>query len=345
MKFGIFDQNDWQGGLVCDQYKMRFELASLYEELGFHIYQVSEHHGTPLNTAPSPSVFLAALSQRTKKLRLGPLVYLLPAYEPLRLAEEIAMLDHLSEGRFEFGVGKGASPHEMGFFGIPSDEMSPMYVEALAVITTALAKGVVHHEGRYWHYDNVEMSVTPLQKPHPPMWVAVGSPESAVWAARNDANVVFGGPAERARPAFDRYIAERAAAVGRDGVGSRLMGLNRHIFVADTDEAAAAIGRRAWDKFYASFIKLWRRFGTQPGNRLPAEFDAVVQSGFAVVGSPETVRRTLARQIEVSGANFVGGNFVFGDISYDEARQSIRQFAQQVMPALRTAKTAAAVLA
>jgi alkanesulfonate monooxygenase SsuD/methylene tetrahydromethanopterin reductase-like flavin-dependent oxidoreductase (luciferase family) len=345
MKFGIFDQNDWQGGLVCDQYKMRFELAALYEELGFHIYQVSEHHGTPLNTAPSPSVFLAALSQRTKTLRLGPLVYLLPAYEPLRLAEEISMLDHLSEGRFEFGVGKGASPHEMGFFGIPSDEMSPMYVEALTVITAALAKGVAHHTGRYWRYDNVEMSVTPLQKPYPPMWVAVGSPESAVWAAQNDANVVFCGPAERARPAFDRYTAERAAAAGRDGVGGLLMGLNRHIFVADTDEAAVIIGRRAWDKFYASFIKLWRRFGTQPGNRLPAEFDAVVQSGFAVVGSPETVRRTLTRQVEVSGANFVGGNFVFGDISYDEARQSIRQFAQHVMPALRSAKRPAAVLA
>jgi alkanesulfonate monooxygenase SsuD/methylene tetrahydromethanopterin reductase-like flavin-dependent oxidoreductase (luciferase family) len=341
MKFGIFDQNDWQGGLVCDQYKMRFELASLYEGLGFHIYQVSEHHGTPLNTAPSPSVFLAALSQRTKRLRLGPLVYLLPAYEPLRLAEEIAMLDHLSEGRFEFGVGKGASPHEMGFFGIPSDAMSPMYVEALSVITAALAKGVVHHTGRYWRYDNVEMSVTPLQKPHPPLWVAVGSPESAVWAARNDANIIFGGPAERARPAFDRYTAERAAAAG----GHRLMGLNRHIFVADTDEAAAAIGRRAWDKFYASFIKLWRRFGTEPGNRLPAEFEAVVQSGFAVVGSPETVHRTLTRQIEVSGANFVSGNFVFGDISYDEARRSIRQFAQHVMPALGAARTAAPVLA
>ena len=210
MKFGIFDQNDWQGGLVRDQYKMRFELATLYEELGFHIYQVSEHHGTPLNTAPSPSVFLAALSQCTKTLRLGPLVYLLPAYEPLRLAEEISMLDHLSEGRFEFGVGKGASPHEMGFFGIPSDEMSPMYVEALTVITAALAKGVAHHTGRYWRYDNVELSVTPLQKPYPPMWVAVGSPESAVWAAQNDRQCGLWRPG-RARPPRVRSLHGRTS--------------------------------------------------------------------------------------------------------------------------------------
>src|SRR5690348_2470516 len=143
MKFGIFDQNDWTGRRVSDQYNMRFELASLYEALGFHIYHVSEHHGTPLSTAPSPSVFLAALSQRTNTIRLGPLVYLLPAYEPLRLAEEISMLDHLSEGRFEFGVGRGASPHEMGFFGIAPDDMNPMYIEALTILTAAFEKGVL----------------------------------------------------------------------------------------------------------------------------------------------------------------------------------------------------------
>jgi alkanesulfonate monooxygenase SsuD/methylene tetrahydromethanopterin reductase-like flavin-dependent oxidoreductase (luciferase family) len=345
MKFGIFDQNDVTELKVCDQYRMRFELATLYEALGFYIYQVSEHHGTPLSAAPSPSVFLAALSQRTRTLRLGPLVYLLPAYEPLRLAEEISMLDHLSDGRFEFGVGRGASPHEMGYFGIQPDDMSPMYVEALNIITAALAKGSVTHNGRYWRYDNVELSVTPLQKPHPPLWLAVGSAESAIWAARNNANVVVGGPVERARTVFDRYAAERATMAPSGNRDDMLMGINRHIFVAETDQAALAIGRHAWDKFYTSFIKLWKRYGTEPGNRLPAAFDAVLETGFAVVGSPDTVRRALTRQVEVSGANFVGGNFVFGDISFEEARQSIRLFGQHVMPALRTIKKTDKVLA
>jgi alkanesulfonate monooxygenase SsuD/methylene tetrahydromethanopterin reductase-like flavin-dependent oxidoreductase (luciferase family) len=338
MKFGIFDQNDWTGRLVCDQYNMRFDLASLYEALGFHIYQVSEHHGTPLSTAPSPSVFLAALSQRTKTMRFGPLVYLLPAYEPLRLAEEISMLDHLSGGRFEFGVGKGASPHEMGFFGIAPEDMQPMYVESLTILMAALEKGVVQHKGRYWQYDGVELSVTPIQRPYPPMWVAVGSPESAVWAAQNNANIVVGGPPERARLVFDRYVAERTAMDDLNGGKSLLMGINRHILVADSEEAATVIGRRAWDKFYAGFIKLWKRFGTEPGNRLPADFDAAVQSGFVVVGSAESVRRNLMRQVEVSGATFVGGNFIFGDISFDEGKRSITGFAQHVMPALRAVR-------
>jgi alkanesulfonate monooxygenase SsuD/methylene tetrahydromethanopterin reductase-like flavin-dependent oxidoreductase (luciferase family) len=345
MKFGIFDQNDWSGLRVADQYQMKFELASLYEAAGFYIYQVSEHHGTPLSTAPSPSVFLAALSQRTSKLRLGPLVYLLPAYEPLRLIEEIAMLDHLSQGRFEFGVGRGASPHEMEFFGIAAEDMQPMYVEALEIIRTALATGSLHHGGRYWRYHSIDLSITPLQKPYPPMWVAVGSAESAQWAAQHDMNVVFGGPAERARATFEHYAQERSKMAQGGAPHDLLMGLNRHILVADTDDAARAIGRRAWDKFYASFIKLWRRYGTEPGNRLPPEFDAVVSSGFAVVGSAETVRHTLVRQVEISGANFVGGNFVFGDMSFDEASRSIRLFAEHVMPTLRTTAKAAAVLA
>jgi alkanesulfonate monooxygenase SsuD/methylene tetrahydromethanopterin reductase-like flavin-dependent oxidoreductase (luciferase family) len=345
MKFGIFDQNDWSGLRVADQYQMKFELASLYEAAGFHIYQVSEHHGTPLSTAPSPSVFLAALSQRTSKLRLGPLVYLLPAYEPLRLIEEIAMLDHLSQGRFEFGVGRGASPHEIGFFGIAAEDMQPMYVEALDIIRTALATGSLHHEGRYWQYRNIDLSITPLQKPYPRMWVAVGSVESAQWAAQRDMNIVFGGPVERAQTTFEHYARERARMAQGGAPHDLLMGLNRHILVADTDDAARAIGRRAWDKFYASFIKLWRRYGTEPGIRLPPEFDAVVESGFVVVGSAETVGHTLARQVHISGANFVGGNFVFGDMSFDEASRSVQLFAEHIMPALRTTAITHAALA
>lgn len=96
MQFGVFDQNDWSGRPIVEQYEERLSLAALYEESGFYCYHMSEHHGTPLSTTPSPSVFLAALSQRTTRLRFGPLVFLLPGYNPLRLIEEIGMLDNLS---------------------------------------------------------------------------------------------------------------------------------------------------------------------------------------------------------------------------------------------------------
>ena len=109
MQFGIFDQNDHGPYPLSEQYENRLQLIEFYDRAGFRTYHMSEHHSTPLNLTPSPSVFLAAAAQRTKHLRLGALVYVLPAHHPLRLAEEICMLDHLSRGRVEVGIGRGAS--------------------------------------------------------------------------------------------------------------------------------------------------------------------------------------------------------------------------------------------
>jgi len=110
MQFGVFDQNDHGPYPLAEQYENRLKLIEFYDQAGFRTYHMSEHHSTPLNLTPSPSVFLAAAAQRTKRIRLGPLVYVLPAHHPLQLAEEICMLDHLSNGRLEVGIGRGASP-------------------------------------------------------------------------------------------------------------------------------------------------------------------------------------------------------------------------------------------
>ena len=113
---------------------------------------MSEHHSTPLNLTPSPSVFLAAAAQRTSRLRLGALVYILPAHHPLRLAEEICMLDHLSNGRLEIGIGRGASPHEIEYYGIDPDHAPAMYVEAYTVIMQALTQRQVNFKGKHYRF-------------------------------------------------------------------------------------------------------------------------------------------------------------------------------------------------
>ena len=333
MKFGIFDQNDYTDTSYPQQYEERLALGSLYEEMGFHCYHMSEHHGTPLSTTPSPSVFLAAMAQRTRTLLLGPLVYLLPAYNPLRLAEEVAMLDVLSQGRFQLGVGRGASSHEMAYLGIAPDDMQPMYVEALSIICEGLRSGVVDHKGKFWSYEQVQLSILPIQRPFPPIWMAISSPESSVWAARNKVNVVVAAPAERARAVFQTYLEESARTSADDG-NTPFLGLNRYVVVAETDDEAMAIAARAWRVFYASFFKLWRRYGGVPGIRLPEDLSALHASGSAVIGSPKTVREALARQMEISGANYFSGTFVFGDMSDQEVRRSITLFGMQVMPSL-----------
>ncbi|HYR98725.1 MAG TPA: LLM class flavin-dependent oxidoreductase, partial [Gemmatimonadales bacterium] len=112
MKFGVFDHMDASGEPLAQLFENRLKLAEAYDRLGLYALHVAEHHSTPLGMSPSPSVFLALAAQRTKRLRLGPLVYTLPLYHPLRLAEEICTLDQLSGGRLELGVGRGVSPLE-----------------------------------------------------------------------------------------------------------------------------------------------------------------------------------------------------------------------------------------
>ena len=312
MKFGVFDQNDRSGLPLAVQYEQRLALAELYDGLGFHCLHMSEHHGTSLSMTPSPSVWMAALTQRTKRLRLCPLVYLLPTYHPARLFEEICILDHLSGGRFEFGIGRGASPHELDALGIESAKAAKMYAEAL--------------------------ETKPFQRPSPPMWYAVGSPDSVVWPARNGLNVVCGGPVSSVRAISDRYREERAAAGVTSGI-EPLIGVNRYIVVAETDHEAHEIGRKAWPSFYESFIKLWRKHGTEPVNaKLPPSFDPLVEAGQAIAGSARTVVQVLSDQISRGGLNYIIGSFMFGNMLHADATASVRRFAAEVMPAVREAE-------
>ncbi|SDR43836.1 Flavin-dependent oxidoreductase, luciferase family (includes alkanesulfonate monooxygenase SsuD and methylene tetrahydromethanopterin reductase) [Rhizobiales bacterium GAS191] len=334
MKFGVFDQNDRSGLPLAEQYEARLSLAEHYDRLGFHCFHMSEHHGTSLSMAPSPSVWMAALTQRTKRLRLCPLVYLLPTYHPARLYEEICILDNLSGGRFEFGIGRGASPHELDALGIDSAKAASMYAEAFETIRRCFEQDSVTTTGEFWSLKDYVVEMKPYQRPCPPMWYAVGSPDSVVWPARNGLNVVCGGPVSRVRAISDRYREEREAAGLRSGT-EPLIGVNRYIIVGETDREAHDIGRKAWPTFYESFIKLWRKHGTEPVNaKLPPSFDQLVDGGHAIAGSARTVAEMLSDQVSRGGLNYVIGSFMFGSMLHADATASVHRFAEDVMPAV-----------
>jgi alkanesulfonate monooxygenase SsuD/methylene tetrahydromethanopterin reductase-like flavin-dependent oxidoreductase (luciferase family) len=296
---------------------------------------MSEHHATPLSLTPSPSVFLAAVAQRTRRIRLGPLVYVLPAHHPLRLAEEICMLDHLSHGRIEVGVGRGASPHELHYFGIDPEQAPAMYVEAYTVIKQALTQGEVNFKGKHYAFENVPIEMKPAQLPHPPFWYAVPVPEGAAWPAQNKINVVCGGPVAKIREITDRYRAEWAVA-GNAAGDLPLLGINRVVVAADTDHEAMALGRRAWPVFYANFMKLWKKHGTQPRYaRIPEDFDTAVKNGGALAGSPSTIRQQVSRMAAEAGVSYFISQFSFGDLSQQEVLHSAALFAREMLPASR----------
>ncbi len=332
MQFGVFDQNDRGPYPLSEQYEKRLALIEFYDRAGFRTYHMSEHHATPLSLTPSPSVFLAAVTQRTRRIRLGALVYVLPAHHPLRLAEEICMLDHLSGGRLEVGIGRGASPHELDYFGVDSDTAPARYVEAYDVIMQALTRDEVNFDGKHFQFENVPVDLKPAQLPHPPLWYAVPVPEGAAWPAQNRINIVCGGPIQRAREISDRYRAEWAAA-GRAPEQLPLVGINRFVVCAETDREAMDLGRRAWPHFYRSFMKLWNIHGTQPRYaRIPEDFEAVVKNGGGIIGSPGTIGEQVSRMAGEAGANYFVGQFSFGDLSQDEVLRSAGIFAREVLP-------------
>jgi alkanesulfonate monooxygenase SsuD/methylene tetrahydromethanopterin reductase-like flavin-dependent oxidoreductase (luciferase family) len=170
VRFGVFDWIDERrGDDLAALYDGRLQIVEYADQAGFYCYHLAEHHWTPLCTAPSPNLFLAAAAQRTRQIRLGPLVYLLPLYNPLRLMEEICMLDHLSHGRLEVGVGRGASPYELAPFHVPIEEARDIFTEALAILVQGLSTGEVHHDGQYFSFENVRAVLHPRQRPYPPL--------------------------------------------------------------------------------------------------------------------------------------------------------------------------------
>src|SRR6186997_1988474 len=179
MKFGVFDHMDRAGADLGRQFDQRLRLIELYERAGFHGYHLAEHHATPLGMAPSPSIFLAAVAQRTKKMRFGPLIYALPLYHPLRMIEEICMLDQMSGGRLDMGFGRGASPIELDLFGTDPAQSRDIYDEALAIVMRGLAEKTLSFQGKHFSFEDVPMELEPLQKPHPPLWYGTHAPESA----------------------------------------------------------------------------------------------------------------------------------------------------------------------
>jgi alkanesulfonate monooxygenase SsuD/methylene tetrahydromethanopterin reductase-like flavin-dependent oxidoreductase (luciferase family) len=339
MRFGIFDHLD-DGGVALGQlFEERLKLIELYDRAGFYGYHLAEHHATPLGYAPSPGVFLSAVAQRTRQLRFGPMVYLLPLYHPLRIIEEICMLDQISGGRFLFGVGRGISPIEVGFFGADFSRGMAQFEEALEVIRLGLTQDELTFHGEFYNFDGVPMVLKPAQLPYPPLWYGISRPETVSWAAVNDVNLVsFLRPAAALRPFIEEFRTQWAA-LGKPPETLPCIGVTRHMVVAETENEARAVAARAYRPWRRNMAVLWEQRGVPfpLQGELADEFESLQQAGVGFAGTPAAAREWVAEQIEASGINYFVCDMVFGGITFAEASRSIELFAREVMPALADA--------
>jgi alkanesulfonate monooxygenase SsuD/methylene tetrahydromethanopterin reductase-like flavin-dependent oxidoreductase (luciferase family) len=333
MEFGIFDHLDRSNLPLKDFYEARLKLVEAYERAGFYAYHVAEHHSTPIGMAPSPSVFLSAIAQRTKTIRFGPLVYALPLHHPLRLIEEICMLDQLSGGRLEIGFGRGSSPTEVSFYGQDPAKAQDIYAEARALILQGLSQKTLTFEGRFFSFKDIPMELEPLQKPHPPMWYGVHSVEAAERAAHQALNMVSLDSAKDTRAYNDRYREVWRQLQG-DQTPTPKLGLSRFIVIADNEPEALSAARRAYPVWHKHFYYLYHLRGGKPTHPRPPDFDKMMERGQAVAGTPYSVTKFLQAEVDQSAANYLVGQFAFGDLSLAESLRSVELFQNYVMPGL-----------
>ncbi len=330
MKFGIFDHLDTTDRPLQQFYSDRFAYVEAAERAGITSYHIAEHHTTPLGFASSPNVYLAGVAQRTKKLRFGPLVYILPQYHPLRLIEEVCMLDQMSGGRLEMGLGRGISPFEARNYGLNPEDTRSIYEEYTQVLLQGLQAQEFTFKGKHYNAENLPLQMQPLQKPHPPIWLGIGNDANAERAGKNAANCVALHDADKVKGFVDIWRRNLPA----DAPGDVRFGQCFFSVIDEDGGKAMEIARTSYLKWRESFHFLYYHNNTSPvqGERA-LTFDQVMEERRGFAGTPEQAKDFFLREARASGVNYVLGQFFFGDMDAGVPVRSLELFAEHIMPA------------
>jgi alkanesulfonate monooxygenase SsuD/methylene tetrahydromethanopterin reductase-like flavin-dependent oxidoreductase (luciferase family) len=344
MKVGLFDHVEWGDRPLATLLDERLQFAAAADEAGIWCLHVAEHHATPLNMVPVPGVYLGAVARATKRIRLGPLVYLLPLYSPLRLIEEIGMLDHLCHGRLDLGIGRGVSPFELNYHKVDPETSREVFVDAFECVSAGLQTDMLTYNGPHYSYENVPIALRPLQQPHPAFWYGSSNTTGATWAGERGMHFLSLGPTGFAKKNIDAY---RAALAKRGGPaspkaefsGGVAIGAQRHIFVAETDAEAKRFAKPAMERHPAHLNWLRVKHGagaTDARVNVPrgASFEEAVADGSTIAGSPQTVYAELEKQVAELGINYLLTYLFLGTMSLTEALRSLQLFSTEVMPKL-----------
>lgn len=364
IQFGVFDHIEHLEGVSLAQlYRERLDQVAALDQAGFYAYHLAEHHSPSLHSmAPAQNVFLGAVAERTKRLRLGGCVYTLPFHHPVRLIEELSMLDQMSGGRLEIGVGRGGEL-EAYYWGMGEEpeiealkeEVRGRYEESLQILLTGFTQPRIDFSGRYYRIHEMPMRLRPLQQPYPPLWYM----RNVETAAQHGMNALLVGGLERLAGDVARY-----RELWRELQGPQLVtawgsepkiGAVVHLVVAPSDAEAVELAAPAWEQFVWN-LRVPRRqeaeahglgqlvatgaAGFGDGRRLGFADAAAEDStrgpqsgrvGGVIAGAPATICRFIEEYLE-TGANYLVFALQYGCLTHANAMRSIELLGAEVLP-------------
>jgi alkanesulfonate monooxygenase SsuD/methylene tetrahydromethanopterin reductase-like flavin-dependent oxidoreductase (luciferase family) len=338
MHFGLFDWIEASGRPAAEIYEHKLALAAAADRAGLHGFFIAEHQGTPLSIDGSPSVMLSALFQRTRTLRAGALTFCLPWYNPYRFYHEICMLDQMSGGRLELGVGRGVSPIESQIFGLQSlEESREKYREALEVFFAACGSENLDFKGRHYRYQDAELHVKPAQRPYPPLWFPSSNRDSIEFTARHGYHTAFLGKLADCKPLFARYRElweTHRNDPGRHNahVAAPFLAKTQHLVIAESEAEAKRLGEQAHAAWNRHIHHLTRKAGRPDVHN--SEPYSPESAHPLITGTPARVAERLAELTRATGINYLLCVFSFGDLAPEAAMRSLELFAGEVRPQL-----------
>lgn len=318
-------------------FRQVLEQVQLAEELGFECFWFTEHHfvlyGGPV---PNPALIMSAAAARTSRMRLGSAISILPLHHPVQIAEDYAMVDVVSGGRLEFGVGLGNAPTDFEVYSVPREESRDRFEEAVKVITAAWTQDRFSHDGRFWHIEDAAVYPKVVQRPHPPIWVAGTSVTSLQWAGRHGYNIMTVAhpfPPERVRPSVTAWR-EGLIEAGHDPA-DRHCKIHLRVWVDENSERAREVAEAGIKRYDARQHEARIGMFSQGGPLPTYDWENMLAQGRNVYGDPDQCIRGIENTRRFYDFDILSATFNFGGIPHENVVRAMRLFAKEVMPAFR----------
>ncbi len=314
-------------------YRQILEQIELAEELGWECFMFNEHHFLGYGVlVANPAVLLAAAAARTSKIRLGPCIAITPLRHPLQCAEDYAMVDAISNGRLDFGIGSGNTGLDYRVFGIPREESRARMEEANELILKAWSNERFSHQGKFWQFEEIQLYPRPVQQPHPPIWVAGTSAQTLGWAGKMGYDIMTVGhphPPETVRAGIEEW----RGGLRVSGIDPNTRRCQFHVrtWVDENSQLAEEVAIPAIVR-YDEISRIGRREDAKLKNQ---DWAAMLAAGRNLYGDPDQCIQITYNAMKHYSFNIMTNTFNFGSIPHDLILKSMRLFAKEVMPAFR----------